>query len=94
MELQLFDYAKFSSTVRLELHAEGRIFSLASIGPDDIVLRNGTELSPGDANVFMDVDGQSFLWPVVLTHGAVPFERVEEIRTRGDIQRLGTAKIE
>jgi hypothetical protein len=89
MQIQLSGYSKFSSTVRLELHTDGRVIGLASIGPDEVIPREAVELSPCDAHVFMDVDGQTFVWPVTVPHGAVPFESAIEIHSRGDIERRG-----
>ena len=88
--LQLSGYERFSSTVRLELHADGRVFNLAGIGPNEIIPRDTIDLNPCDAEIFMDVDGQSFVWSVTLNHGAVPFDGIIEIEPRGEIRRMST----
>jgi hypothetical protein len=93
MELQLSNSLRFSSTVRLILRTEGSLVELAGIGPSEIFLRSPVELDPGIAEIFMEVDGQTFAWPVTLVRGAVPFDRVVEIASRGDIQRLGQCRI-
>jgi hypothetical protein len=64
----------YSSHVRLCLEFEGRSYSLSHIGPNFVRLREAAELPPGNAVVVMEVDGEVRRWPVVLEHGAVPFD--------------------
>ena len=79
----------YSSEVRLELRAEGRVFDLASIGPNKFVPRDPLELPSCDAEIVMFIDGAGFLWPVRLPNGAVPFERSIVTSSRGEMQDLG-----
>jgi hypothetical protein len=64
----------YSSLVRLYLVCEGQTYDLAQIAPNSVTLRKPAELPPGNAEVVMVVDGDEHRWPVVLEHGAVPFE--------------------
>jgi hypothetical protein len=88
--LQLSGYGRHSSTVRLELRAQGQSFQLAAIGPHSIVPRDPIELEPCEGEIYMDVDGETVMWPVHMKYGAVPFAASIEIESRGDIQRPQT----
>lgn len=81
-------YEQFSATVRLALHAQGRTYDLASIGPDEIVPRTPLELESCDADIVMDVDGDRFIWPVHLPRGAVPFDRAIATIPCGEMRRI------
>ena len=63
----------FSADVRIELRAEGQIVDVASIGPNEIILRDFQDIGICDAEIAMFIDGIEFLWPVRLPEGAVPF---------------------
>lgn len=86
--LHLSGYDRFSANVQLELHAEGGVFDLAGIGPNEIISRTGIDLNPCDAELQMTVDGRKFIWPITVVNGAVPFERAIQIVPRGEIQRV------
>lgn len=79
----------YSAEVRLELRADGRIFDLASIGPNKFVPRHPLELPSCDAEIVMYIDGSGYLWPVRLPNGAVPFEKSITTSSRGAMQQLG-----
>lgn len=59
----------YSSTVQLELHALGRIFPLAEIGPDSVYLREPAAIPPCEAEVIMTIDGRQRTWRVDLPDG-------------------------
>jgi len=90
MNAQIPDYSMFSSVIRLSLHANGETFELASIGPKLVVPRKPIELPQCDADVVMDVDGESFIWPVKLPSGAVPFDREIATLANGNMRRQGS----
>jgi hypothetical protein len=87
MDAGLADYPRFSSVVRLALHANGQSFDLASIGPNEVIARTPIELEACHADVVMDVDGDRFIWPVRLPRGAVPFDRAIATQPNGEMQR-------
>jgi hypothetical protein len=62
--------------VQLSLETSGRVYPLAQIGPDFVVLREPTDLPPGNAEVVMRVEGSEQRWRVTLPNGAtaVPFD--------------------
>lgn len=77
----------FSSSIRLELRTKFGTISLASIGPDEVVAREPVELPSGNADVVMDVDGETFFWPVRLPDGAVPFDRTIRTSSLGEMRK-------
>ncbi len=58
-----------SADVRIHLHINGCVLPVAQLGPDFLVLRNPVDHPPGDAQIFMSIDGQEKRWPVHLTDG-------------------------
>ena len=70
--------AGYSSRVQLSLETAGRVYPLSHSGPDFVILREATYLSPGKGEVVMVIDGSERRWLVNLPNGAVPFDaRVE-----------------
>jgi hypothetical protein len=69
----------YSAQVRLHLIVGGEVLELASIGPQQISLRECTELPPGPAEVVMNVDDFERRWQVYLPDGISPDSR--EVRT-------------
>ena len=82
----------YSAEVRLELRADGRIFDLASVGPNRFIPREPLELDACDAEVAMLVDGDLFVWPVRLPHGALPFDKSVLTQSRGEMQKRGNVQ--
>ncbi len=67
------EYGQFSAEVRIELRAEGETFSLSSIGPNELILREASDIAICDAEIVMHVDGEEFRWSIHLPGGTVPF---------------------
>lgn len=84
------EYRYFSAEVKLELRFGAQAFDLASVSPSEIILREHNELPAGDAEIMMIVDGETFLWPIRLPHGAVPFDLHVYTVPRGKMVRIGT----
>jgi hypothetical protein len=85
------DKTHFSAEVRIELRIEGKTHELAGVETRFCVPRHQLELPACNAEILMTVDGDVFMWPVTLPHGAVPFQREIPIAPRGEMQRLGSA---
>ena len=64
---------QFSAEVRMELRAGGETFSLSSIGPNELILREACDIAICDAEIVMRVDGEEFRWSIHLPGRAVPF---------------------
>lgn len=79
----------FSAEVRIELRVEGEAHELAGVGTTFFVPRQRFDLPACNADILMTVDGDVFLWPVRLPHGADRSQREVRIALRGDMQRLG-----
>jgi hypothetical protein len=58
-----------SADVRIHLHVNGRVFSVAQLGPDFLVLRAPVEQPPCDAEIAMSIDGRENRWVVRLVDG-------------------------
>ena len=67
------EHGQFSAEVRMELRAGGETFSLSSIGPNELILREACDIAICDAEIVMHVDGEEFRWSIHLPGGAVPF---------------------
>ena len=78
--------------MRLELRAEGKVYDLASVGPNRIIPRDHLEIDACDAEVAMIVDGELFIWPVRLPHGAYPIDRKVVTTPRGEMRRIENAE--
>lgn len=71
--------AGFSAEIESYLAVAGQRLRLAKIGPDRIMLRNPTELSPGQAVIVTMINGREYRRNVLLPHGSVPFDVFVEI---------------
>jgi hypothetical protein len=56
----------YSASVRLELHAHGRIYELAQVGDGAMILRHPSTVPPGPAQIVVIVAGVRKLHDVVL----------------------------
>ncbi len=65
----------YSSQVELCILSSGRKVGLSKLGPEYVILREGTSFLSGRAQVVMSVDGDLRTWDVWVTSDAVPFER-------------------
>lgn len=59
----------YSAEVRLYLETSKGTFSLAQIGPNDVIFAKPVDLPPCDAEVVMSIDGTVTRWPVRLANG-------------------------
>ncbi|MSR60137.1 MAG: hypothetical protein EXS05_21265 [Planctomycetaceae bacterium] len=66
------DTTGYSALVNLQLEVGDESFDLAQVGPNDIVFAEPTTLSPCEAQVVMQVDGNERRWHVELPNGASP----------------------
>jgi hypothetical protein len=81
------EYRMFSSEVRILLQLDDQTISLASVGPNEIGLRNPTEIKEGNADVFVFIDGTRFQWPINFPHAIVPFDGTEiSVESLGPLQ--------
>ena len=63
----------------MELHVNGHILPIAQLGPDSLILRDGIDYPPADAEIRMSIDGHERRWVVRLRDGisaAVPRTRI------------------
>jgi hypothetical protein len=81
MAVSPLDQPGYSADIRLTLEKDGRIFSLASIGPHHIVLQGPIAFDAGSADVVMVVDGREQRWPVFVD-AAIPFDERQKIAIR------------
>ena len=75
MSQQTSEYRHFSAAVDIELRADGRLFDVWSIGPSSIAVKEPQEISAGDAEILLPVDGKLFKWAIRLSFGSVPFDK-------------------
>lgn len=69
-----------SAEVRIRLAVDGRVFSVAQLGPGFVVLRDRIDHPPAAAEVRLSIDGDETRWPVELVDGIVAGERKTRIR--------------
>ena len=58
-----------SADVRVHLHVNGYILSVAQLGPSFLVLRNPMDHPPCEAEITLSIDGSEERWAVHLTDG-------------------------
>lgn len=92
MEAAVPAFEAYSAEVRLELQAGGKVFALASVGPDEIVAQNDFDIERSldccNAKIVMSVDGKRFSWDVRLPNGVNPLHPVIEMERLGSMQRI------
>jgi len=71
-----------SADVQLALHADGRCYKLAQLGPDFVILDQPQQIFAQEAEIVMCVDGHESRWPVRLAEGASPSSHVTRIVAR------------
>ena len=74
--------APFSSNVRIRLIVDGRILSVAKLGPERLMLKTPENLPPCTGEVVLSVDQEESRWLVRLPDGISadsPFVRTEQL---------------
>ena len=59
----------YSADVRMHLSVGGRVFPIAQLGPDFIILDNPLDQPPASGEIVLSIDGSVRLWPVHLPDG-------------------------
>lgn len=77
----------FSADVRIDLVINGLSHELAGVGPTFFVSREPLNIPACDAEIRMTVDGDAFVWPVRLPHGARSDQRETAITMRGEMRK-------
>ena len=62
---------RHSAQVEMELHLDGRIFSVGQIGSGFLMLSPPVDLAPGVGEVMLRIDGTERRFPVRLDQGAI-----------------------
>jgi len=70
-----------SAEVRMQLLMNDRALRIGQLGPNFIILDDPTGLPPGEAEIWISVDGSESRWPVWLLNGISADERAP--RSRG-----------
>jgi hypothetical protein len=63
----------------MHLHVNGRVFSIAQMSPNVLILRDPAEHPPGEAEIAMSIDGDEDRWRVRLVDGISPGQRETRI---------------
>jgi hypothetical protein len=58
-----------SAIVRMELRLNGRVFPIAQLGPNFLVLKDAVDHPAAEAEIGMWIDGREDLWRVLLAEG-------------------------
>ena len=74
--------SNYSAEVDLQLFVGGSVLPLSKVGPDYVVLREGIELEPCDAETVITVDDRKHVFTVRLVDGSVPFDRLVRTEQR------------
>ena len=77
----------FSAEVHIELVIDGLSHELAGVGPTFFVSREPLNITACNAEIHMTVDGDVFVWPVRLPHGARSDQRETSITMRGEMRK-------
>jgi hypothetical protein len=72
-----------SADVHIQLLVDGRVLSVAQLGPDFLVLRSPAAHPACDGEILLRIDGQESRWPVHLADGVRPAERKTRITHNG-----------
>ena len=70
---------RYSSVVELSLLAEGRVYPLAQVGPEFVILNTAAVIPPGPATIVTVVDGHERRSDVMVLESS---EASDVIRTR------------
>jgi hypothetical protein len=62
----------YSPPISIELHLHGERFNVASVGPDNAILRDARPMQSGTGVIHFDVDGSVVLYQVNLFNGIDP----------------------
>lgn len=68
-----------SAEVRMQLLMNDRALRIGQLGPNFIILDDPTGLPPGEAEIWISVDGSESRWPVWLLNGISADEPRAEI---------------
>ena len=68
-----------SARVRMELRIHGQVVPIAQMGPDFVIVKEPVEFPPGQAEIFMSIDGSARSWHVYLVEGVTARRRETRI---------------
>jgi hypothetical protein len=63
------NHVGYSADVRMHLSVGGRVFPIAQLGPDFIILDKPLDQPPASGEIVLLIDGSIRLWPVHLPDG-------------------------
>ena len=75
---------RHSAEVRILLHVNGRVLSVAQLGPQFLILRDARDHPPCDAEIALLIDGHKKQWTVHLPEGIQIGRRKTAISCCGD----------